>query len=72
MTNIDYRLEPFDEPTLACIRNAYRRAWPHVQLAKRDSHIARNRLIGTLATLAGGGISDPERLKQEALKVLGT
>jgi hypothetical protein len=30
MTNIHYRLEPFDEPTLACIRNAYRQAWPHV------------------------------------------
>jgi len=71
MTNIHYRLEPFDEPTLTSIRNAYRQAWPHVRLAKCDPYVARNRLIGTLATLAGGGISDPERLKEEALKALG-
>jgi hypothetical protein len=70
MQHLDRLFEPFDERTLASIRRAYRQAWPHVRLANHDTYVARNRLIGTLATLAGGGIKDPDHLKCEALKTL--
>lgn len=70
MRNLDRLFEPFDEGTLTSIRSAYRQAWPHVQVARHDAYIVRNRLVGTLATLAGGGINDPARLKSEALKAL--
>ena len=70
MQHLDRLFEPFDERTLTSIRTAYRQAWPHVRLANHDTHVARNKLIGTLATLAGGGINDPDRLKCVALKTL--
>jgi hypothetical protein len=70
MTNLDRLFEPFDERILTSIRSAYRQAWPHMQVATHDTHVVRNKLIGTLATLAGSGINDPARLSSEALKAL--
>jgi hypothetical protein len=59
MTNLDRLFEPFDERTLTSIHAAYRQAWPHVRVAKHDTHVVRNRLIGTLATLAGSASTIP-------------
>lgn len=71
MINFSHRFEPFDEQTLKTIRSAYRDARPHVVPGAEDPTIARNRLVGTLARLAMAGITDPMRLKAEAIRELG-
>jgi hypothetical protein len=71
MSNFTHRFEPFDEQTLKTIRTAYRDARPHVLLGAQDPTIVRNRLVGTLARLAMAGVTDPGRLKAEAIRKLG-
>jgi len=71
MSNFTHLFEPFNEQTLERIRRAYRDARPHVLLGAQDPTVARNRLVGTLARLAMAGVTDPTRLKAEAIKNLG-
>jgi len=71
MSNYIHLFEPFDEQTLDRIRSAYRDARPHVLPGTQDPAIVRNRLVGTLAQLAMAGVTDPTRLKAEAIRKLG-
>jgi hypothetical protein len=70
MSNFIHLFEPFDEETLDRIRSAYREARPHVLAGAQDPTIVRNRLVGTLAQLTMAGITDPSRLKAEAIRTL--
>ena len=70
MSNFTHLFEPFDEQTLERIRRAYRDARPHVLLGAQDPTVVRNRLVGTLARLAMSGVTDPSRLKAEAIRKL--
>lgn len=71
MSNFTHRFEPFDEQTLKTIRTAYRAARPYILPGAQDPTIVRNRLVGTLARLAMAGVTDPSRLKAEAIRKLG-
>ena len=68
MKDCDHLLQPFDERTLTLVRSAYQRAWPHLSRGQGDPSLVRNRLVGTLATLASGGIVDQVHLEREALR----
>ena len=71
MSNFTHLFEPFDEQTLDTIRRAYRDARPHVLRGAQDPTVVRNRSVGTLARLAMAGLTDPKRLKAEAIRKLG-
>jgi hypothetical protein len=71
MSNLTHLFEPFDQQTLDRVRSAYRDARPHVVRGVQDPTIVRNRLVGTLARLAMAGVTDPSRLKAEAIRMLG-
>ena len=70
MSNFTHLFEPFDQQTLDRIRSAYRDARPHVLPGVQDPTIVPNRLAGTLARLAMAGVTDPTRLKAEAIRKL--
>lgn len=66
------QLEPFEPHILSAIRTAFQAGWSEMsQELVTDVTSVRNKLVGTIATLASKGVLDPHELKEQALNALG-
>jgi hypothetical protein len=72
MPDCDRLLEPFAPQTLQAIQRAFQAGWTELSrtCGQTDAVRTRNRLAGAIANLAGKGIVDPHRLKDEALRLM--
>ena len=63
-------LESFEPEMVERIRSAFQAGWHELCNARvsSDPYVLRNRLAGTIASLARSGISDSPELKTRALR----